>query len=87
MNYAAADGEQIACLGNQRVIIQIQAQAAAAYVDNFALLVPVHGHAVAGKSLVHRVIGQRKIAGAMLYLFVIIQVMHTIRFLSGVVKI
>ena len=76
VNHAPADGQQIARLGHQLAIVQKKAHFAAADPDELRLLVPVHGHAVAGIVFIHVVIGQRKVARAVLYLLMIIQVVH-----------
>ena len=76
VDYAAADGQQIALFGNQVLVVEVKVQFSADDADNFGFLMPVHGHTVARKRFIHEIVIQRKIAGFMGNLFMVIQIMH-----------
>ena len=76
VDHAPGDQHQVPRLGDHLPVVDVQAQPAAAHADQLRLPVPVHRHAVALVVNIHRIPGQRKIPGAVLYLFVVVQVMH-----------
>ena len=76
VNHAPGDQHQVPRLGHRLPVFDVQAQTPVAHVDQLRLPVPVHRHAIALVVNIHRIPGQRKIPGAVLYLFVVVQVMH-----------